>query len=71
MFLPKNIMLQFNNFANIYFLILCILGAFQIFGVSNPGLAAVPLIVIVILTSLKDAFEDSRRALIDMQVNNT
>lgn len=71
MFFPKNIMLQFNNFANIYFLILCILGAFQIFGVSNPGLAAVPLIVIVILTAIKDAFEDSRRALLDMQVNNT
>lgn len=70
-FLPKNIMLQFNNFANIYFLILVIMGAFQIFGVSSPGLASVPLIVIVILTSIKDGFEDSRRTLVDMQVNNT
>ncbi|CCD27045.1 aminophospholipid-translocating P4-type ATPase DNF2 NDAI_0J01530 [Naumovozyma dairenensis CBS 421] len=70
-FFPKNIYLQFNNFANIYFLILLILGAFQIFGVTNPGLAAVPLIVIVILTAIKDAIEDSRRTILDMEVNNT
>lgn len=70
-FFPKNIFLQFNNFANIYFLVLIILSAFQIFGVSNPGLAAVPLIVIVILTAIKDGFEDSRRTLLDMEVNNT
>lgn len=70
-FFPKNVMLQFNNFANIYFLIMIILGAFQIFGVTNPGLAAVPLIVIIILTAIKDAIEDSRRTLLDMEVNNT
>ncbi|CCD24270.1 aminophospholipid-translocating P4-type ATPase DNF1 NDAI_0C06110 [Naumovozyma dairenensis CBS 421] len=70
-FLPKNIMFQFQNFANVYFLILIILGAFQIFGVTNPGLAAVPLIVIVIITAIKDGIEDSRRTILDMEVNNT
>ena len=70
-FLPKNIMYQFQNFANVYFLILIILGAFQIFGVTNPGLSAVPLIVIVIITAIKDAIEDSRRTVLDLQVNNT
>lgn len=40
-FLPKNILLQFHNFANIYFLILIILGAFQIFGVTKIGRAHV------------------------------
>ncbi|CCC66925.1 hypothetical protein NCAS_0A03670 [Naumovozyma castellii] len=70
-FFPKNIMFQFQNFANVYFLVLIILGAFQIFGVTNPGLAAVPLIVIVIITAIKDAIEDSRRTLLDMEVNNT
>ncbi|CCF56549.1 hypothetical protein KAFR_0B02510 [Kazachstania africana CBS 2517] len=70
-FLPKNILFQFQNFANIYFLVLIILGAFQIFGVTNPGLSAVPLIVIVIITAIKDGIEDSRRTVLDLQVNNT
>ncbi|KAL3239280.1 aminophospholipid-translocating P4-type ATPase DNF2 [Nakaseomyces bracarensis] len=70
-FLPKNIMFQFHNFANIYFLILLILGAFQIFGVTNPGFNAVPLIVIVIITAIKDGVEDSRRTVLDLEVNNT
>ncbi|KAL6451184.1 DNF1 Phospholipid-transporting ATPase DNF1 [Candida maltosa Xu316] len=70
-FLPKNIFFQFSkNVANIYFLALVILGAFDIFGVPSPVLAAVPLIVIVIITAIKDAMEDSRRTVTDMEVNN-
>lgn len=70
-FFPKNLMFQFTNVANVYFLVLVILGAFPIFGVTNPGLAAVPLIVIIIITAIKDAVEDSRRTILDMEVNNT
>lgn len=70
-FLPKNITHQFiHNIANIYFLTLIILGAFQIFGVPSPILAAVPLIVIVCITAFKDAIEDSRRTVTDLEVNN-
>lgn len=70
-FLPKNIFNQFfNNIANIYFFAMIILGAFSIFGVPSPVLAAVPLIVIVIITAFKDAIEDSRRTSTDMEVNN-
>ena len=70
-FFPKNILFQFHNVANIYFLIMLILGAFQIFGVTNPGFAAVPLIVIVIITAIKDGIEDSRRTVLDLELNNT
>ncbi|KAK6462940.1 phospholipid transporting ATPase [Scheffersomyces coipomensis] len=70
-FLPKNIFNQFfHNVANIYFLALIILGAFGIFGVPSPILSAVPLIVIVIITACKDAIEDSRRTVSDLEVNN-
>ncbi|ODQ59812.1 hypothetical protein WICANDRAFT_30420 [Wickerhamomyces anomalus NRRL Y-366-8] len=69
-FIPKNLFFQFQNIANVYFLFLIILGAFQIFGVQNPGLAAVPLCVIVVVTAIKDAFEDSRRTISDLEVNN-
>ncbi len=34
-----------------------ILGAFSIFGVTDPGLAAVPLIVIIIITIIKDGLK--------------
>lgn len=70
-FLPKNISNQFlRNVANIYFLVMIILGYFDIFGVPSPELAMVPLIVIVILTAIKDAIEDSRRTSSDLEVNN-
>lgn len=70
-FLPKNLSLQFKNIANIYFLLIVILGAFPIFGVDNPGLAAVPIVVIIVITAIKDAIEDYRRTIMDLEVNNT
>lgn len=70
-FIPKNLLFQFKNVANIYFLIMNILGFISIFGTPNPALNLVPLIVIVIITAIKDAIEDSRRTILDMEVNNT
>lgn len=70
-FIPKNLFIQFQNVANAYFLFVIILGAFQIFGVASPGLSAVPLIVIVCITAVRDAFEDSRRAILDTELNNS
>ncbi|ODV63577.1 aminophospholipid translocase that localizes primarily to the plasma membrane [Ascoidea rubescens DSM 1968] len=70
-FLPKNLILQFSNIANIYFLLMIILGAFEVFGVENPVLNSVPLIVIVCLTAIKDAIEDYRRASSDVDLNNS
>lgn len=70
-FIPKNLFLQFHNIANIYFLFIVILGAFPIFGVLSPGLAAVPIIAIVVITAIKDAIEDYRRTVLDLEINNT
>ena len=70
-FIPMNIFFQFTNIANSYFLFIIILGAFQIFGVQSPGMQAVPLIVIVVLTAFKDAFEDYRRAMADYEMNSS
>lgn len=70
-FVPKNLAFQFKNIANIYFLIMIIMGFFDVFGVPNPGLSTVPLIVIVVITAIKDAMEDSRRTITDIEVNNT
>ncbi|KAL1626826.1 phospholipid transporting ATPase [Neofusicoccum ribis] len=69
-FIPKNLWLQFHNIANIYFAFIIILGAFSIFGASNPALNAVPLIVILAVTAVKDAIEDWRRTVLDNELNN-
>ncbi|KAL2316443.1 putative phospholipid-transporting ATPase C24B11.12c [Schizosaccharomyces pombe] len=71
-FIPKNIFLQFQNVANLFFLFLVILQSISIFGEQvNPGLAAVPLIVVVGITAVKDAIEDFRRTMLDIHLNNT
>ncbi|TVY41778.1 Phospholipid-transporting ATPase [Lachnellula subtilissima] len=70
-FLPKNLWFQFHSIANVYFFILIILTIFPIFGSANPGLNAVPLIVIVVLTAVKDAIEDYRRTVLDQGLNNS
>lgn len=50
---------------------LTLLQFFSIFGASNPGLNAVPLIVIVVITAIKDAIEDYRRTVLDNELNNS
>lgn len=37
---------------------------------QNPGLAAVPIIVILTITAIKDAIEDWRRTVLDNELNN-
>ncbi|PHH68952.1 hypothetical protein CDD82_166 [Ophiocordyceps australis] len=69
-FVPKNLWFQFHNVANIFFLFLVILGIFPIFGTVNPGLNAVPLIFIIVVTAIKDAIEDYRRTILDNDLNN-
>ncbi|KOS19938.1 Phospholipid-transporting ATPase DNF1 [Escovopsis weberi] len=69
-FVPKNLWFQFHNIANIFFLFLIILGIFPIFGTVNPGLNAVPLIFIIVVTAIKDAIEDYRRTILDIELNN-
>jgi phospholipid-translocating ATPase len=47
-----------------------VLQIFSIFGASNPALNAVPLIVILVVTAIKDAIEDWRRTVLDNELNN-
>ncbi|KAK3330993.1 hypothetical protein B0H66DRAFT_84405 [Apodospora peruviana] len=69
-FIPKNLWFQFHNIANIFFLFVVILVIFPIFGGVNPGLNAVPLIFIIVVTGIKDAVEDYRRTILDIELNN-
>ncbi|KAI5281039.1 hypothetical protein KEM52_004004, partial [Ascosphaera acerosa] len=70
-FVPKNLYFQFHNVANIYFLFIIILNFFPIFGATNPGMNAVPLIAILAITAIKDGIEDWRRTTLDNELNNS
>lgn len=68
-FIPKNLFEQFRNVANLYFLFLVILQCIPLFGVVEPGVSAIPLICILIITAIKDGIEDLKRNQSDQRVN--
>ncbi|MCJ1311264.1 hypothetical protein MMC25_004935 [Agyrium rufum] len=70
-FLPKELWLQFHSIPNQYFAFLVILAIFPIFGASNPGLNAVPILFILFVTAVKDGIEDWRRTVLDNELNNS
>ncbi|KAL6302940.1 phospholipid-translocating P-type ATPase [Sparassis latifolia] len=70
-FVPKNLYEQFRRVANLYFLALVILQVFTVFGATSPQTAALPLLVILAFTAIKDGVEDYRRAVLDNEVNNS
>ncbi|KAJ1884983.1 phospholipid transporting ATPase, partial [Kickxella alabastrina] len=68
-FVPKNIFEQFRRAANIYFLFLLILQFIPAVTTGMPGLSALALFTIVLLTMLKDGYEDSKRSASDKEAN--
>ncbi|KAJ2327275.1 hypothetical protein IWW51_001843, partial [Coemansia sp. RSA 2702] len=70
-FLPKNLSRQFRRVANIYFLVLTILQLIGYFSVGSRFLTVVPIILVLAITAIKDAFEDWRRHITDRHFNET
>ncbi|CAD8078815.1 unnamed protein product [Paramecium primaurelia] len=69
-FFPKNILEQFTKQANLYFLILAILQAIPIISISDgQPTILLPLIFILIVTMMKDLYEDTKRKKSDKQEN--
>ncbi|GAA5841978.1 hypothetical protein JCM11251_001433 [Rhodosporidiobolus azoricus] len=69
-FLPRNLLEQFRRVANIFFLVLVILQFFPRFTTVSPGLSALPLIVVLFITAVKDGYEDLKRHQSDRAINN-
>ncbi|PVU87927.1 hypothetical protein BB561_006121 [Smittium simulii] len=69
-FIPKNLFRQFQRFANLFFLLMAIVGSIPTFTSSPPGLSVIPIITIITLTAIKDAFEDWRRHVSDRIAND-
>ncbi|KAJ2887612.1 hypothetical protein FB639_001188 [Coemansia asiatica] len=68
-FLPKNLSRQFRRVANIYFLVLTILQLISYFAVGSRFLTVVPILLVLGITAIKDAFEDWRRHISDDHFN--
>jgi magnesium-transporting ATPase (P-type) len=69
-FLPLNLLEQFQRLANFYFLCLLILQLIPAISSLTPVTTAIPLIGVLSLTAIKDAYDDYQRHTSDSQVNN-
>ncbi|XP_066581090.1 phospholipid-transporting ATPase ID isoform X2 [Prorops nasuta] len=69
-FLPLNLFEQFQRLANFYFLCLLVLQMIPAISSLTPITTAIPLIGVLTLTAVKDAYDDFQRHSSDSQVNN-
>ncbi|XP_077285746.1 ATPase phospholipid transporting 8B [Arctopsyche grandis] len=69
-FLPFNLLEQFQRLANFYFLCLLVLQLIPAISSLTPITTAIPLIGVLALTAVKDAYDDFQRHQSDSQVNN-
>ncbi|XP_045538926.1 probable phospholipid-transporting ATPase IM isoform X2 [Papilio machaon] len=69
-FLPLNLLEQFQRLANFYFLCLLVLQLIPAISSLTPITTAIPLIGVLALTAVKDAYDDFQRHQNDSQVNH-
>ncbi|KAI9292773.1 phospholipid-translocating P-type ATPase [Neoconidiobolus thromboides FSU 785] len=70
-FIPKNLFEQFRRVANLYFLGMAILQLTPDFLISNPAFVVLPILTVIAITAIKDAFEDWKRWQADKKFNST
>ncbi|XP_044461714.1 phospholipid-transporting ATPase 1-like [Mangifera indica] len=69
-FLPKNLFEQFHRVAYIYFLVIAVLNQLPQLAVFGRGASVLPLAFVLLVTAIKDAYEDYRRHRSDRIENN-
>ena len=70
-FLPLNLFLQFSKVANLYFLMIAVLQVIpDISNTNNQPLQLVPLSFVILVSMIKDAFEDYKRHKSDFEENH-
>jgi len=69
-FFPKNLFEQFHRFANWYFLLIIVLNFIPQIQAFGKEVSMIPLLFVLTVTAVKDAFEDLRRFRSDREVNN-
>ncbi|MBA0672804.1 hypothetical protein Goklo_025164 [Gossypium klotzschianum] len=69
-FLPRNLFEQFHRVAYIYFLLIAVLNQLPQLAVFGRGASILPLAFVLLVTAVKDAYEDYRRHRSDRIENN-
>lgn len=69
-FLPRNLFEQFHRIAYIYFLVIAILNQLPQLAVFGRTASVLPLAIVLLVTAIKDAYEDWRRHRSDQIENN-
>lgn len=69
-FLPRNLFEQFHRFAYIYFLLIVILNQIPALAVFGRTASLFPLVFVLVLTAIKDGYEDWGRHRSDKVENN-
>lgn len=68
-FLPKNLWEQFHRGANLYFVFIIFLNLVPELEVFGKEIAFIPVLFVLLVTAVKDIFEDYRRYRSDKEVN--
>jgi hypothetical protein len=68
-FVPLNLMLQFNRFANCYFLVVATLASIASISPVGGSTFWLPLCTVLFITAMKDGLEDYRRYQSDVEEN--
>ncbi len=69
-FLPKVLYGQFSQFYNFFFLLVCISQCFSALRVGFAFTYIVPLVFVLGVTLIKEAYDDIKRAIRDSEINN-
>lgn len=69
-FFPKNLFEQFHRFANLYFILVVALNWVPQVQAFGKEIAMIPVIFVLAVTAVKDAFEDFRRYKSDRKINH-
>lgn len=69
-FIPKNLFEQFHRFAYIYFLFIVILNQIPQLAVFGRTASLFPLVLVLVVTAIKDGYEDFGRRRSDKNENN-
>lgn len=68
-FLPKSILLQFNRYANIYFLVTAIVQSIPQVSPLSPFSAIAPFVFVMALSIIREGYEDYYRHKSDRETN--
>jgi magnesium-transporting ATPase (P-type) len=68
-FLPHSLLLQFTRYANIYFLVIAVLQSIPRISPMNPSTAIAPLIFVLMISMVREGFEDYERHVSDEREN--